>query len=244
MDNVADTRHRLCLIGVEALDFSAKYRALDHARNQHPGTLHVDAEGRFTVHFFRNIKPLQRLAQQTEFFRTLQRNRFRNRKRRGLFDQRAVSQTAPAGFVDDFALLCGARIFLHVPGLSSGGDQHCPRRAPSLPQDPPHAANTVAAGRQLCATEIGITVFGVRRHPLGFDLVPVHIEFFGQEHRHRGHHALAHFQLRQHDGDCVVGADLDPDIWFQSTSRFGCAGFAQAGNIPAHEQRAACRAHF
>ena len=30
----------------------------------------------------------------------------------------------------------------------------------------------------------------------------------------------------------------------QNTSRFGCAGLAQAGNIPAHEQRAAGRAHF
>jgi hypothetical protein len=50
----------------------------------------------------------------------------------------------------------------------------------------------------------------VYAHPsFGSDLVPVALELFGDQHRQRGHHALAELELVDQNRDRVVGADAN-----------------------------------
>ena len=47
---------------------------------------------------------------------------------------------------------------------------------------------------------------------LDFDLLPVGLEFFGEDHGQRGADSLSHFRARDHHGDLVVGSDAQISV--------------------------------
>ena len=140
--------------------------------------------------------------------------------------------------MNDFAFLRRARVRGDTPCFGARRDQHRTRRTSCFPQQLPHAAHAVAAGGELRAAKVRVAEFRVGRCPLGPNLGPVDVQLFGHEHRHGSHHALAHFELRQHDGDAVVRADLDPDVRFEEAGGRGRVLVVQARKISADNQRA------
>jgi hypothetical protein len=117
-----------------------------------------------------------------------------------------------------FALLCRARVFRNVPIPRCSRYQHRACSSSGFSHQFPHPPDTVAARSNLRTAEGGVSVLGIGRNPFGFDFVPVHIEFFGYQHGHRGHDALSHFELGEQDRDAVISADFQPD------ARLECAG--------------------
>jgi hypothetical protein len=73
------------------------------------------------------------------------------------------------------------------------------------------AAHRGAAAGGLHA-EGGVVVGLVGRRLLDADLAPVGVEFFGQQHRDRGGHALPHLDRAGHHGHAVVGRDAQEGV--------------------------------
>src|SRR5207248_10092400 len=61
-----------------------------------------------------------------------------------------------------------------------------------------------------CGTEVIDLLIGGRL--LDLHLLPVHAQFFREDHGKRGHDALAHFRFTENERDAIVRSDADPGI--------------------------------
>jgi hypothetical protein len=223
LNDVADAGNGLGFVGVEARHLAAEHRTLHDARDQHARPLHVEAELGCAVDLRGDVETRQRLTEDLEVLGIFQRDVLWHRQRRGLVGQRAVFHATSTRPMDDFAFFRRQAVLEDVPGLRGGGDEHRARGRAGLAQDLPHPADAVAAGGQLRAAEIRVAELRIGRRPLVLDPAPVGVELFGEEHRHRRHDALAHLELRQHDRDVVIGANLYPDVRLEEARGSGRA---------------------
>ena len=155
---------------------------------------------RRAVDLLRDVEPRQRLAQQLEVLRILQRDVLRHRQRRGLVHERAVLQAAAAGLVDDLALLGRAACSRATPQVCAAAVTSIARAVAPASRRIFHMPRTLLLPAVSCwPPKFGLPYFASAGAHSVLIFAPVDVELFGHEHRHRGHHALAHFELRQHD---------------------------------------------
>ena len=106
----------------------------------------------------------------------------------------------------DAAIGCETFRFGYLPGLCSRGDQHLTAGGANPPHGLPVVRGSAAATRALDAVlrvEIGL---------LDFDVLPIDIQFFGDEHREHGLDALTDFRIPREQGDRPVGRDANKRI--------------------------------
>src|SRR5260221_11602947 len=93
-----------------------------------------------------------------------------------------------------------------APFQGGGADQHFAGGGSRLPHRIPSSTHTATASGALIAEELA----GARLFDR--DLLPVSLEFLGEDHRERGVHALSHLRTRNYDGDLSVGCDLQISV--------------------------------
>ena len=210
---------------VDALQLAADDRAGRNRGDLHVGHLDVDAELGGAIDLAGNVETLGRGADQREVLRLLKRDIGGNRQLRRGVGQRAIAEPAAAGGMDHLALLGAAGGGIHVPGLRGSRDQHGPRRrarhAKWFPED---AHRGRAAGHLEANGWIAVELVTGRRM-FELHLREIHLQFLGDQHRHRGVGALAHLDLRHDQRDLPVAADADERV------RREICGFGGIGRI-------------
>ena len=96
---------------------------------------------------------------------------------------------------------------IHVPLLGGGGDQHRLGAGAGLTQLIPGAWDGGRASRALVAIELGIDL-GLLHH----DVIPVGIEFIGNDHAKGGFDSLADLRAFGINGDRVIRGDADEGV--------------------------------
>ena len=186
--NMAYAGQRFDLIEVSALHLAGKYGGLFDACVQHSGQLDIDAEERLAGHNLRSVNALLRVADDAVVLGIFELHaRQVGRGQRGSFGGKLpIARGAPRGSVHHAAGLSGAFSRGHGPGLRSGRDQQlasgCADAAHRLPA---HRRVRGASGK-LPAVYLFVQV-GL----LDSDVLPIDIQFLGNQHRQHVPHALA-----------------------------------------------------
>ena len=108
--------------------------------------------------------------------------------------------------MNDLPALGFARVGTDFPLLGRCSDQHFTRRSARAPQGQPRAGNAAApAGAEVINFRIGGRL-------LNLHLLPIHAQFFCEDHGKRRHDALAHFRFAQNERDAIVRSNTDPGI--------------------------------
>ena len=235
-DDLPHARHRFDLVGIEGFQRAAEHRALRDRRVQHVGQLHVDREYLLAGQLLDRIQPLHALADDRPLRRRLQLHLGRHRQLRRIGGDLAVAQRPAARRMGDHAVRRRAFRRRHIPPLRRRRDQHGASRRAALAHIVHRAADAAAAaGGHVAPGALGGEI-GIGRNILGAHMLPVGVEFIGDELREAGERALAHLRAgNAHDGG-VVGADHHPDAKFLAAALRQCGA---AGNAPAQREAAA-----
>ncbi len=206
-----------CLRGgcVKAHDFAAEHRAARNERGQHARHAHVDSELRCAVHLEARVEAFRRLASEAPVLRIFELHVRGNRKRRRSLRQRSVGEPPVGRGMNHRPRFSAAARRLDAPRLRRRRNQHGACLRACLAQRLPGRAHTRAAPGALNTEEL-IDVGFVSGRKLETDLCPIGLELFGQQHRQRGRHPLAHLRAIDDHQHTVVGADAQP--------RIGCKG--------------------
>ena len=197
---------------VDLRDLAAKYRTGLQRCELHVGQYRIDAVDGLAVDLVGGVEPLQRLADQHEILRVLQRDilwwHLAARRER----QRAIGKLAPAVPVHDLAIGGRAACRIDLPLLRGGLDQHGARaRAGSAQMRPPRPDRIGIAGglnaEQRIAVELVAGRCVLQRHPR-----EIGVELFRQNHGYRGVDALPHLDLRHHQRRLAGWIDADESI--------------------------------
>ena len=216
-EHVLDPRHRLDLVGVEALELAAPDRTLLDGRVEEAGELlrrEVDGVDLLAGQLVGGVEPLHRLAGDLPalgileldvgFLRRLELGgRLRDLAERGRLLRRRVGDDA----VGD-----GALLGLHLPLVGSGLDQHHARRGAALTHVKVRLADAAASARRHVLPHALPGDVLARCRVLPGDLLPVALEFLGHELGEAGQRALAHFRAGDADDSRVVGLDDNPGV--------------------------------
>ncbi len=195
---------------VIARDAAVEVRAAQHHGGERAGWADVDAVARASGHDVPGVDHAPCPPDDAVLGRRLGRDRLeRQLQGRGARDQLAVAQAAAVGVKGR----AGARrdgAHVHAPGGGRrGAHQPAPLRT-DLAQVGPGVGDVGAATGALRAP-LPARRLAAEVDPewqlLDRDVVPVDVEFLGQDHRQRGLHALADFRAACTDGDPVVRVD-------------------------------------
>ncbi len=220
-EGVADARTGRDLIQVGADHLGAEHRRLLVDGVEHPGADHVDAEQRLAGDDQRVVDARRRLADDLVILGILQSDRLQVGRRQGAGPggQGAVVELLAGGHVLHGTRAGGAVGGAAAPGLGGGGDQHLTAsRAGAAQGLPVHRGGETAAG------ELGPVFCWIVVGLLDADILPVDVEFFGDQHGQHGLDALTDLRILGHDGDDAVGGDADESVERRQV------GFALAGD--------------
>jgi hypothetical protein len=104
-----------------------------------------------------------------------------------------------------------------LPALGGSRNQHGPPACAGLAHLVPGIGHRRAAAGALRRAPEGVVVaLGVGRRAFDANLLPVGIEFVGQDGGQAGVGALPHFEVLGHDGHAVVGTDAQKGVRFES----------------------------
>ena len=147
------------------------------------------------------IRAGNRLPDDLVVLRILQLDRrgIRRRHRGDFRSQFAVGHRPVGCLVHHLARTRGQVGCGNVPGLRRGVDEHHPRLRAELPHRNPVGRGRRAAARDLAAV-LGLIL--IRLDDL--DVLPIDVQFLGDQHRQHGANALAYFRVLRDDGDAVV----------------------------------------
>ena len=219
LHDVDDAGHGFRLGRVERFDLGAEHRRARDQRDQHVRPLDVDAELRRTADLGLAVQAFGRFADEGEILRLLELDLVRNRQLR-----RGIGEFTVAGLVfgaDDESFFRAAVDRLHIPFLRGRGDQQCARRRAGLAQLTERFPGAGRATGHLHA-ECGVRVGRRRRRVFDVNLVPVAIEFVGNDHRQRGPDALPHLRMLEQDRDDIVRCDAHERVRRRHRRRDGC----------------------
>ena len=208
-ESIDDAALRLDLVDVEGTDLAASGRAFGVAGVNHAGALYVDAEERLAGHHLGVVDAVIALADQAVFGTGLQRQGLQlGHCEFGRGDrQRTIGGGLAAGGVGQHRIPCGDLRRVDVPKLCRGGDQHGFGTRAGLAQLVPGARDRGRAAGALVAIDFGVDV-GLFHH----DVVPVRIQFLGDDDAEGGLDALADLRGFGIDGDGVVRGDADEGV--------------------------------
>ncbi len=198
---------------VERTQRAFEVRAPGDHRVQHARDLRVDAVASLARDDVRAIRRLRGFADDAEIRRLLELERAeRQWPFRRVLRERSVGGGAAVGVRDDrIARFQGLRVDFPELGrrlrLTTGGSARPPGAAPSSHREcwccrPRPEGHTAPELVRLLARD------AVAKLP-HLDLLPAHVELFGDEHGQRGDHALADLAAARADFDAVVGVDAD-----------------------------------
>src|SRR5207302_236293 len=108
--------------------------------------------------------------------------------------------------VNHLSVLGFARVWTDFPLLGRRSDEHFTRGCPRPAQRQPGAGNAAAP------SSAKVINFRIGGRLLDLHLLPVHAQFFREDHGKRGHDALAHFRFTENERDAIVRSDADPGI--------------------------------
>ena len=204
------------------------------------GPLDVDAEHRAAVDLFRHVEPRQRLAGMRKSLTLLERDLLRHGQLRRLVDQRAVRERGDRWPCERPARAPWNRCLGDPPALSAAAVTSIARAvAPASRRSFHYAAHAVAAGGHLRAAHSRVAVAPIGGAHSVRDVLPVDVELLGDEHRHRRHDALPHFELGQHDPHRIVRVDPHPDVRLECARRRRGGRAGTFGHVGANHQTAA-----
>ena len=184
---------------------------------------------------------MDRLADDGEIFRILQRDVGGPSLLRRRVGQTAISSAAPTRSVDHVTFFGAAGLSIDIPILRRSGDQHDARHRAHFAEAIVFGCGGRAAASHLQA-ENAVVVRGIYRRGFHANFGPVTFEFFGQHHRQRRVNPLPHLRVIRDDGDGIVGAHTDEGVGRKCMSRVNqrcCAGFIPLRNVRADQQPAA-----
>ena len=220
LHDVADARHGLGGRGVEGLHLAAEYRAALDRGDQHARHLHVHAVDRPAVGLDRDVEAGDAfLADVAELVLRLQHRVLRHRQLRGFVHELPVHQSSSTRTMNDDTRLRFQLALRNVPLLRGGLLQHLAGGGAGLAPHLEVVAHAAAAAVGLVAGD-GVRVeLGVGRRLLDPDLAPVGVELVGDDHRRRGHGALAHLGHRVRDRHDAIAIDLEPLVGREDAGR-------------------------
>ena len=182
-----DLAHALDGLGrriVHALHPTAEDRRLRKGRDLQARQLDVDAIDGRAVDFGRRVQPLRRRADELEVLRIgLSATFFGYRHACGVGGEIAVSGASSRRRVNHLAAFRVTGRGLDIPALCRGRHQHDPGGCARLAHRLPHGTDRVEPP-VACTPPERITVeLFVGRSMLELDLLQVHLQFFGDQHR-------------------------------------------------------------
>ncbi len=183
LHDLGHAAHRLRLRIIDRHELSTEGRRLGHDRELHSRQPRIDAELRAAVDLARNVEAVMRRADQLEVRGILEGDVRRHRKLRRGIDQLAVAELAAAGRMHDnshLRLACGR---IDVPALRGRRHEHDACRRAGLAQRDVGAANGGRTARQLSTNERIRIDLVIGRRVLNCNLVDIHLELFGDQHR-------------------------------------------------------------
>ena len=213
---------RLRLGRIEALHLGAVQRRVDDCCREHAGKVDVLGEHRGSGGLVAAVDTRCVLADQLEGRRIFQLHVGRNWQLRGIRDQLTETCSLARWLVLDDAARNGHIRSRHLPSLCCCGDEQCARSRAGLAQLIVRIRNGAAAARALHGTERQVVVaLGIRRGAFDANVLPVGVEFFGDDGGKASVNALPHLQVLGEHGHGVVSADTHECVRFQR--RTSCA---------------------
>ena len=217
-----DLTHALDRLGgriIHALHAAAEDRRLGKRGDLHAGRPGVDAVHRRPVDLAGCVQALGRRADQLEILRPLQRHAFGERHAGGLGGKLAIAGLPAGRRMNHLAALRAARCRVDFPALCRRPYEHGPGDGAGLAHLLPRTAHGVRiAGRLDAQQRICVELF-VGRRVLQLHLLQVHLELFGDQHRHGGVVALAHLDIGHGQDDLSVAARCGRRRWARSCRR-------------------------
>ena len=180
-------------------------RASDHGR-QLTGQANVDTKILLPAALGARVETRSRAADDAEILRVLQRDLLGHRQRHGGLGQFAVTQLA-AIRAQHRAGLRAQRGHVHLPARCGGTEQHGPRACAELAILRKTVLDRMGAAGEVNAEE-RVNVGAVVRAVPAAHQAPVGVEFFRQDHRQCGLHALSELQPVDRHRDFAIGGDL------------------------------------
>jgi hypothetical protein len=204
-ERVLDAAQRLHVIEIRRRGARADRRRFRERGEQHARDALIDAEQRLSAHELRVVDSGDTRAEQAEVLLRLQRDArgVGHRQRRGDFGELAVGRAAVAGRMAHRARLRRQLGRRHVPVLRSRGDEHRARRRAGLAQ-----RVVIHRDRQRAAGELRAVLGRIDDRLAHFDVLPIGVELFGDDHRQRRLDALADVGILRVQHDLPVGLDL------------------------------------
>jgi hypothetical protein len=178
-----------------------------HARHAH-----VEAELRLAVDLVGGVHAAQRLADELEVLRLLQRHLARHRQPCGRAGERAEAELPAGGRVAHHAARHGAALGVDLPLRGGRSHQQRARHGARLAQHGVGAARAGRAPGDLAAEQRHAVQGLVGRRVLHAHLVELHAQLLGQQHRGAGVDGLAHLDHRHHEPHAAVGVDADEGV--------------------------------
>ncbi len=222
---------------IGADDLAAEHRTFLEHGVKHARHRHIDAEQWLSGDDLRIVHAALRVADDREVARVLQRYRCEIGRWQGrcLLRQRAIGQRAAAGVVVHHAGRSAARVRRHVPGLRRGAHQQGASGGTDLPHGQP-----VPRRRHAAACDLAWIIPRVEHRLFDPHILPIHVEFLGDQHRQHGLHALADLRILCGDGHDAVRRDADIGVQ-RRRSRAVRGGKPVCGQCRAQQQPTAGR---
>ncbi len=239
-DDLPDPGHGLRPLVVHMRDLAAEHRAARERGDLHALGSRVDAVDGLAIDLVGRVEPLQRLADQLEIRRGLERRILRRRQRGGRLHKLAISRLPAARVVKDLAVLGPAGGRIDAPLRRRGLHQHgAGGRAGDSHRLPERADGGRAAGRLKAEKRVRVELVVGRRRDRSH-LLERRIKLLGEDHGESGVDALPHLDLRDCEGDFAVRIDAHESVRREIRVRLRRERGAEPGNGDAEDQAAAC----
>jgi len=208
LDDIPNAGNRFRLRGVKGSDFAAKNRTPRDDCKKHAGHAGIDAESGHPGSFIAAFKTPRVVADDGEIVRVLEGNgvEIGDRKLGSGFDQFTVRQRALRMTVNHLSVLGSARVRTDFPLFGPRSDEHFASGGTRTAQRQPGAGDTAAPS---CAQVIDFRIGGRLLDP---HLLPIHAQFFREDHGKRRHDALAHFGFAKNQRDAIIRSDAHPGV--------------------------------
>ena len=191
-----------------------------HHGNQHAGQENVLSKFRRTVGLGRAVLAPGLLANQAKILRIFQFHFRRHGFIGGIEHQLAEAGLATAGGMADHAVAHDNVGLADFPALGGGGNQHGPPGRAGLPHLIPGIGHRRAAASTLRrAPERIVVALGIGCRAFDANVLPVGIQFVGQNRRQAGVGALSHFEVLGHHRHAVVGTDAQKGVRLETARR-------------------------
>ena len=226
---------------IVGLELAAEHRAIGDSGVGHAGQTGVDSEPRRAGDLERRVDAFDPLADQLELIGRLDRGLRGERDLGGVRREFAEGRRAPGGVMPHEAIAGDARGGLHAPSRRGRRDEPRAGGSARLLQEHARAAHRPRAPGAHRLIDIVVDEVPIGGSVFDLHLGEVAFQLLGQDHRHRGQHALPHVGLGDPQRDGIVGVDDDEGVDLVGRlSGLGAPRFAFDGRCVRELRRECC----